>query len=145
MIAAPSPVEPLPVQPGPARPPIQVVPPEPVAPVVTPPPEATAPVAAPVTPATFNPAQAFTTVRETFAKLQETPKPAELGNAMEFMRRGFSAEDAVAKVIAKRPAVPESAAAALAKRFGTPSDTEVAKTVAAKNARTTRAKGGTQD
>ena len=115
----------------------------PSAPVVAPVVEPVVP-SAPAAPAKFNPATASSDVKQAFSAVKETPKLAELTNAIAFMRHGFSAEQAVAKVLAARPTPKLSAAEALAQKWGTPSDVDVAGVVAAKNARTTPAKGGTK-
>jgi len=95
--------------------------------------------ASPVTPAQaaaervlqFNPSKVLAEVKTTFEKLGETPLLAEATNAMEFMRRGVSAEDAVQKVIAMR--TPVSAIEDLAARLGGPKDAVVKARVAARN------------
>lgn len=92
-------------------------------------------------PKNFNPSEAYATAQEVFDQLKQKPRPAELSNAMEFMRRGHSAEAAVLKVLERRP---ESPADRFAARFNTPTDADVAGVVAEKNTRTTWQKGGTK-
>jgi hypothetical protein len=91
------------------------------------------PTRAPVTPKSFNPEVAFRDARHSFDALKEAPLRGELANAMEFMRRGFTADEAVAKVIAKRLPLPPNAAAELARRLGTPGESEVAEAVLTRN------------
>ncbi len=128
MIGQPDPMAP---QPGPARPPIQVEP----------------PVSAPAAPATgyrFNPTTALAEAKAAFQAAGQTPQPGELSWVTTYMKAGVSPDAAVAKALTYRPKPTMSAAEALAQRFGTPSDADVAAIRAAKNAKTTRQKGGTK-
>jgi len=136
--------------PAPARAvaaPVQAAPAPVAAAPVTPPAAALrnlndAPIAAapPVTPAQaraqavlqFNPAKVLAEVKDTFAKLGETPLRAEASNAMELMRRGVPAEEAVARIVKLR--APASAAEDLAARLGGPKDAVVHARVASRNA-----------
>lgn len=144
----PTPVAPMPMQPGPVRPPIQVE----ALPEAMP-----APVAHPG-PRTINEAMAEAVAKAQAKKplatamneVQAATKTAkvkltatETKTAMDLVREGRTPQDALDVVVAMRS--PTSAAAELAKRFGTPSDASVAEQVSAANARTTRAKGGTKD
>ncbi len=71
--------------------------------VASPAPEMAAQPTAPTTkPLAFNPSQALTTARETFAKLGQTAQPGEVSNTMELIRRGTAPEDAVAIVLRNR-------------------------------------------
>ncbi len=80
----------------------------------------------------FNPSKVLADVKATFEKLGETPLRAEATNAMEYMRRGVSAEDAVQRVIARR--APTSAVEDLAARLKGPTDAAVHARVASRNA-----------
>lgn len=53
-------------------------------------------------PAAFNPNDSLKAAREAFAKAGETPRPAEVSNAMELIRRGKAPEDALAVVLKNR-------------------------------------------
>jgi hypothetical protein len=79
----------------------------------------------------FNPSKVLATVKETFTKLGETPLRAEASNAMELMRRGVPAEDAVAKIVSLRKS--GSAVEDLAARLGGPKDAVVKARVASRN------------
>lgn len=94
--------------------------------------------------AKFTPATALQQAKDAFAAAHATPQPGELSWVQAYMKAGLSPEAAVAKALTFRPKPTTSAAEALAQQFGTPSDVEVAQVVAAKNAKTTRAKGGTK-
>jgi hypothetical protein len=170
--AAPSvpsaPVEPMPVQPGPARPPIQVQEPPVAAPAaaVEPPSGMNTPTQPPsiagliqrreaevrsgalaggTPPAVPIPqGVAMKAAVEAFKAAKVMPQPAEVSWVTYYIQQGATPEAAVSKVVAMRPAQPANPAAALAQGLGTPTDAEVAQVVAAKNARTTRAKGGTK-
>jgi len=80
----------------------------------------------------FNPNKVLATVKETFTKVGETPLRGEATNAMEYMRRGVPAEDAVQKVIAMRK--PAGAIEDLAARLKQPTDATVKARVASRNA-----------
>lgn len=83
-----------------------------------------------------------------FDAVKQMPQRGELSNVLAFMKRGDTAEAAVAKVLANRPTPQVSPAEAFMQRFqgrGAVSTEEAARDVAAKNARTTRAKGGTKN
>jgi hypothetical protein len=99
---------------------------------------------APTVAAKFTPATALQQAKDAFAAAKATPQPGELSWVQAYMKAGLSAEAAVAKALTFRPKPTMSAAEALAQQFGTPSDAEVAQVVAAKNAQTTRARGGTR-
>lgn len=96
-------------------------------------------VTSPVTPAQaaaervlqFNPSKVLAEVKDTFTKLGETPLRAEASNAMELMRRGVPAEEAVKRVITMRP--PASAIEDLAARLKQPTDATVKARVASRN------------
>jgi len=79
----------------------------------------------------FNPSKVLAEVKDTFTKVGETPLRGEATNAMEYMRRGVPAEDAVARVIARR--TPTSAVEDLAARLGGPKDAVVKARVASRN------------
>lgn len=82
-----------------------------------------------------NPGTALQSAKDAFAKLGETPRPAEASNAGELIRRGVPPETAVAQVIKNRPAAPLSPAEQLAKMPGAMSDAEVRAALDARNAR----------
>jgi hypothetical protein len=86
----------------------------------------------------LNDVQAATTA----AKVKLTA--AETTRAMKLVREGATPSDALAAVVAQRQA-PIDAAAAFAARYGTPTEAEVQQIVRAKNAQTTRAKGGPKE
>lgn len=77
-------------------------------------------------PAVFKPGEALQAARDAFKAAGETPGPGEATNAMEFIRRGKSPEEAVKLVLEKRPPAPQDPAAAFTAKFGTPSDADVA-------------------
>lgn len=83
-------------------------------------------------PGPFNPNTALRAARETFAAIGETPRPAEVSNAMELIRRGKTPEEAVAIIVKARPMDP---AAAFNAKFGTLSDDEVRAALDQRNAR----------
>ena len=145
----------MPQQPGPVRPPIQVASQtarETLTPRTGSPPGApeasptrpSAPVPSAPAAAKFNPSTALADAKAAFQTAGQTPLPGELSWVTSYMKAGLSPEAAVAKALTYRPKPTMSAAEALAQKFGTPSDADVAATVAAKNARTTVAKGGTR-
>jgi hypothetical protein len=80
----------------------------------------------------FNPSKVLAEVKETFTKVGETPLRGEASNAMEFMRRGVPADEAVQRVIARR--APTSAVEDLAARLKQPTDATVKARVEARNA-----------
>jgi len=94
--------------------------------------------------AKFNPATALQQAKDAFAAAKAVPQPGELSWVTAYMKAGLTPEAAVAKALTYRPKPAQSAAEALVQNWGTPSDAEMASVVAAKNARTTPARGGTK-
>jgi hypothetical protein len=105
-----------------------------------------APTAAPAASAAAKvaPSTALQQAKDAFVAAKAIPQPGELSWVTAYMKLGLTPDAAVAKALTYRPKPTMSAAEALAQQFGTPSDAEVASAVAAKNARTTPARGGTK-
>ncbi len=138
-IPAPPPAEAGPASVAPSTAPAPPAPPAPISAAPTAPITSTP---AAVTATRYNPATALADAKQAFQAAGATPQLGELSWVTTYMKAGLSATDAVKKALAYRPTSSMSAAEALAQKFGTPSDAEVASLVRTKNLETSRAKGG---
>jgi hypothetical protein len=75
---------------------------------------------------------AFRSALKAFADAKEVPRPAEVNNVQQLIKRGVAPDKALQTVLGNRPPAPANPAAELAKRLGTPSEAEMNADMAAR-------------